>query len=415
MKKMFSNLFMSLCILFFYVNIAAQAASTSGTCGDNLTWRIEEGTLYISGTGEMKDYTYYDDTPWKFRKDIDKIVIGEGVTKIGERAFYTCVYVTKIELPDTLNEIGRWAFYQCEALTEINIPEGVVSIRYAAFGYCNHLDSIVIPDSVKELEDSAFKNCSSLKSVEIGNSVNSIGSYTFGNCLNLKYITIPDSVESVDCTAFRYCPNMRTISVPFKLKSVVKSGYLNNCSGGLKYYYVIQYMLNDEILKKEYVYEGDNAILPEAPTGYTYSFSENGAVWDGTDVKENTIVNVTALKNAESTVEITAAETNGDSIKYVSTVEVSDGDEIKSFGTVFIPLSLIDYEDAEFAEVSYDNSKYDIKGSITFGATLTDIPKTCNDMNVSGRSYLELADGRYIWSIAKYASINDKTLKIVEE
>ena len=77
---------------------------------------------------------------------------------------------------------------------------------------------------------------------------------------------------------------------------------------------------------------------------------------------------MTCLKNAESTVEITDAEANGDSIKYVSTVEVSDGDEIKSFGTVFIPLSLIDYEDAEIAEVSYDNSNYDIKRSITFGA-----------------------------------------------
>lgn len=414
MKKVFLKVFAGICTLIIITaGIHVSAMATSGTCGENLTWRIEENTLYINGTGAMTDYLSSYDAPWRFRQDVKEIVVGEGVTKIGEQAFRTCVYATKIELPDTLTEIGRWAFYQCEALTDINIPEGVVSIRYAAFGYCKFLKDVVIPDSVTVMEGSAFMNCSSLKNIKIGSGVTKLESYTFNGCFNMKSITIPDNVKEIKSTAFSGCTGLDVMNAPISLKADTSDLYY--CYARVKYYYVIQYILNDELLKKEYVYEGDNAILPEAPTGYTYSFSEKGIVWDGTHINDNTIVYVTASKNATSTVEITEAEVNDDSIKYISTVEVSEEDEITAFGTVFIPLTLIDSENEEFAKVSYDNRIYDIKGSMTFGATLTDIPENCKELDILGRSYLELADGIYIWSAAKYVSVNNKELKLVEE
>lgn len=108
MKGKFLSLTLVLCLLISIFGVDIAFAETSGTCGYNLTWTIEEDTLYINGTGEMTDYLNYYDSPWKFRQDVKEIVVGEGVTKIGEQAFRTCVYATKIKLPKTLTEIGRF-------------------------------------------------------------------------------------------------------------------------------------------------------------------------------------------------------------------------------------------------------------------------------------------------------------------
>lgn len=414
MKKVYLCVLAVLCMLIpWSAGINASAMETSGTCGENLSWIIEEETLYINGTGEMKDYLSSYDSPWRFRQDVKKIVVGKGVTKIGEQAFRTCVYATKIELPDTLTEIGSWAFYQCESAVDINIPEGVTSIGYAAFGYCKHMENVIIPDSVTNFSDSVFMNCSSLKNIKIGSGITRLGGYTFNACFNMKSITIPDNVKEIALTAFSGCTGLDVMNIPVSLKADANELY--HCYASLKCYYVIQYILNDELLKKEYVYEGNNAILPEAPTGHTYSFSENGTEWDGKNVNGDATVYVISSKNPESSVEITDSKAGTNNIKYISTVEASANDEIKSFGTVFIPYLLVDDENAESTHVSYSNDEYDIEGSITFGATLTDIPYSCKDFDIVGRSYVELADGRYIWSTAKYASINDIILKIMEE
>ena len=158
MKKLLISLFIAL----FVLSVSVYA----GTCGSNLTWTLDdEGTLTISGTGDMWDYTDIDNRlPWR-NSNVKHVVIESGVTSIGTYAFYFCKSLTSIEIPDSVTSIGEGAFRNYSRLT-----------------------SIVIPDSVTSIGGDAFMNCTGLTSVVIGNGVTSIGRYAFYNCRSLTSI-----------------------------------------------------------------------------------------------------------------------------------------------------------------------------------------------------------------------------------
>ena len=93
---------------------AAEAGPTvvdSGSCGaegGNVTWRLEsEGTLTISGTGEMEDFSAVSEpvAPWEtFKANIKSIVIESGVTSIGNYAFNSCTSLTKLTIPHSVRQ-----------------------------------------------------------------------------------------------------------------------------------------------------------------------------------------------------------------------------------------------------------------------------------------------------------------------
>ena len=99
--------------------LAAYSVS-SGKCGDNLTWELDRNThtLTISGEGPMDDWTMATRPQWSdYSMDIRFIVISEGVTHIGEYAFFTLgafnafrQYSTDVVLPESVTEIGAHAF-----------------------------------------------------------------------------------------------------------------------------------------------------------------------------------------------------------------------------------------------------------------------------------------------------------------
>lgn len=93
MKKRILSMVLALSMLISFMPIIASAA-TSGTCGDNLTWTFDNGTLTISGTGEMEDYYWEENhrAPWfKNRESIKNVVIEEGATNISTYAFIVVV------------------------------------------------------------------------------------------------------------------------------------------------------------------------------------------------------------------------------------------------------------------------------------------------------------------------------------
>ena len=97
-------------------SITASAAdtATSGKCGKNVSWSLNSnGVLTISGTGEMYDYFYYEDekrSPFSGNDNIKSLVIKNGVTSVGEWAFYGCKNLKGITIPDSITSIGKWAF-----------------------------------------------------------------------------------------------------------------------------------------------------------------------------------------------------------------------------------------------------------------------------------------------------------------
>ncbi len=136
-------------------------ADDSGSCGENLTWTFVEstGTLTISGTGLMGDYIF-DNIPWyNYRTDIVKVIIEEGVTSIGYRAFSWCSGLTSVTIPNSVTSIGIEAFCGCSGLTSITIGNSVTSIGDQSFWGCSGLISITIPNSVTSIGNSAFYGC----------------------------------------------------------------------------------------------------------------------------------------------------------------------------------------------------------------------------------------------------------------
>ena len=216
------------------------AASASGTCGDNLTWAYSNGTLFIQGMGLMDDYYSSVDQPWSgYYNQVHNVIIGEGVTSIGDYAFSDCSNLTTITIPSSVTTIGHHTFWRCESLTSVTIPDSVTSIKYSAFSGCSGLTSVTISNNVTSVGLRAFEGCTavsyvkvtgagnmssdicqvwgssmnSLKAVDIESGITSIGSF-FGHCSSLTSITIPDSVTTISDFAFEGCTELTSVIIP---------------------------------------------------------------------------------------------------------------------------------------------------------------------------------------------------------
>ncbi len=196
----------------------------SGTSGDNLTWALyEDGTLTIYGNGSMSDYSYQDYTSNPFyiqRANIKSVVISEGVTSIGSRAFQKCASLTSVTIPNSVTRIREDAFEGCTSLTSVTIPNSVTSIDYGAFMNCASLTSVVIPNSVTSIGSYAFEFCHSMTSVTIPNSVTSIRDNVFSGCTSLTSVEIPNSVKSIGGRAFNKCTSLTNVTIPNSVTSI---------------------------------------------------------------------------------------------------------------------------------------------------------------------------------------------------
>lgn len=193
---------------------AENEEGTSVSVEDNLTWTLDSnGTLTISGQGDMKDYEsgknpYY----LTFKSEITNIVIEEGVTSIGKSAFYGYVNMSSVSISDTVTKIGESAFASCSKLTEINIPDSVISIGASAFSSCLSLKNVKLSKNLTKIGNKTFYNCG-FQNIDIPIGVTSIDDRAFYSCKKLIKITIPKSVTSISSTAFQSCEKLMGIEV----------------------------------------------------------------------------------------------------------------------------------------------------------------------------------------------------------
>ncbi len=152
-------------------------------------------TLTFTGTGELGDYvaqTYSSFPPWQsVATQAKNIVIGEGITEIGNSNFFAFDRVEYVQLPESLTRIGDYAFSQNYELKTIEIPESVTEIGTRAFS-ASGLKSVTIPSSVATL-DSTFFGCWNLDSAVLSEGVQRASHAFDYTCM--ETITIPSTME----------------------------------------------------------------------------------------------------------------------------------------------------------------------------------------------------------------------------
>ena len=155
------------------------------------------------------DHLYSDENT-----EITNLVIPDGVTSIGDNAFYECTGLTSVTIPSSVTSIGNEVFYYCTGLTSVTIGNSVTSIGQYAFAGCSGLTSVTIGNSVMSIGNAAFSGCVNLRSVTIPNSVTSIGINAFSGCIALTSVTIGTSVTSIGAHAFNGCTDLQKVIVP---------------------------------------------------------------------------------------------------------------------------------------------------------------------------------------------------------
>ncbi len=175
-------------ILTLPAEVHAAEIVDSGTCGEHLNWVLDaSGVLTISGFGEMYSFEF-NNQPWADVSEVSTVIVEQGVTSI-----------------------GNYAFYGFPNLVEVTIAESVTSIGASAFSDCYRLTSIYLHDSVCSIGVAVFANCSSLIDVKLSESLEQISASAFSYCVSLESIAIPDSVVQINADAFAYCNSLKQV------------------------------------------------------------------------------------------------------------------------------------------------------------------------------------------------------------
>ena len=280
---------------------ADNAHATSGTCGargseKNVTWKLDsDGTLTISGNGEIKDTSENDlRWLWLYPDEIKKVIVENGVTRIGRYDFYNCTNLTEVDLSNvqTLKNIGDNAFANCSSLSTVKLPmNGELEwIDTNAFGFVDgsapKIREIKIPASVKVIHGHVFNGCKQLENVEFAedSELETIYWNVFDST-SLKKITIPASVTTIEFDAFGRCEQLKSVTFApgSQLKKVDKKAFVD-CPNLVIYY-------NDEGVESALL-EGNvttaDKIKPANPT-VTFDF-DNGTEAEAKPVENgNTI------------------------------------------------------------------------------------------------------------------------------
>ena len=213
MKKIFkisSLILLCLLLAISSVSCGAKAApSASGSCGEGLSWNYDSSTqtLSITGNGTITDYATSTDVPWAAARGFAKtITVSEGVTAIGDHAFYGFSVLESVSLPSTLKTVGKSAFAFSSTLKNITLPSSVETIKASAFEGCSSLVAAFVPASVTSLGERAFAFCYSVTDVVILADV-AIPENAFLNCRSMQKLLLRNGMtaDKIAESAFAGC------------------------------------------------------------------------------------------------------------------------------------------------------------------------------------------------------------------
>lgn len=304
---------------------AASAAESSGSCGRDLSWSFSAGRLTVTGTGDMTDYSQSNLPPWyEFRDQILFLTLPEGLTSVGNMAFYDCVNLTAISIPSTVTDIGQLAFCQCRSVTILSLNTGLKSIGRSAFELCENLRDLRLPNTLTSLGNEAFYRCTALQYVTIPASVTHLGSGAFAYCDSLIGAQIEAPLDTVPSWCFYGCENLVSISLPEQT-----TGTEDNAFSGCNKLDTVYYSgseENAEALKaaigadvEQFPLYGNVTADPPTQSGTTTEAEVNE---EGSVVVDRTTVTVTD----DATISVTTTEDDSSaSVEVDATVHTPEG------------------------------------------------------------------------------------------
>ena len=235
MKRKFLCLLLALALV---MGLAAVVSATqagepvhSGTCGKNAVWSFdaETGTLTISGTGSTTNYAYHfvsEQAPWTpLSGQLTKVVVEDGITRLGNHAFTECVNLVEVVLPDSVTELGSHVFSNCRSLAGVEFPENLTVLGGSVFSGCYALESFTIPESITEIPESMFNYCKNLKTVTFHDGITAIGSNAFYMCESLTDVQLPAGLKTMGGGVFFNCKSLTSLDWPAALKNIYGSTF----------------------------------------------------------------------------------------------------------------------------------------------------------------------------------------------
>ena len=239
-----------LCATSFFGIISTSAlAATSGSCGAtgssvNYSYNSGTKTLTITGTGAIKDYQNAETifgtghAPWSdYREECEYVVVGEGVTRIGDYSFSSMTALKSVSLPSTLTEIGERAFYDCTAMTDCKLPVNLKTIEGYAFQNCTSLEDVDFPEGLTKIMEFAYYG-SGIRNIVFPDSLTSLGMHkpligseyevgsVFFNCVNLESVTFGAGLTETGINNFSGCSNLKNVDFGSSITTISASSFL---------------------------------------------------------------------------------------------------------------------------------------------------------------------------------------------
>ena len=194
--------------------------SKNGDGSVKAKWKLEDRSLTITGSGEMKDWEYSSSEDWhstKYTKIIEKVIINNGIINIGNFAFLECDYLKSIEIPNSIISIGHYAFYECSSLENIFIPNNTKSIGKMAFIECMSLTNIDVEENNNYY--------ASVEGVLYNKEKTNLICYPVDK--KEKSFVMIDTVTNIEDFAFYECNNIQSIDFQMELQ-VLEEKYLQD-------------------------------------------------------------------------------------------------------------------------------------------------------------------------------------------
>lgn len=280
-------------LMLTLLSAPAALAAESGACGADLTWSLDGGTLTISGKGEMTDFTEPDMAPWyPCRGEIVRVSLPEGLTSIGDLAFFDCEALKTVILPDSVTRVGAYAFAECTGLAILDFGSGVQAVEEAAFSDCYALRALNLPASLRTIGPKGFYRCESITSLTIPQNVGSVGISAFGYCKRLVTAEILAPITEIPEFMFYGCGNLVSVILPQQIAEVNDHAF-RGCNQLCEVYYDGRTQTLEELRKTV-----SQAVISDTDPAPVVSAADAALNGDGTVTQEN----ITVIKGENASV-----------------------------------------------------------------------------------------------------------------